>query len=143
MTKPLGPEAQSEILSAITARLQMVLPAGWRHLQIDYTAVGDTVISGGLLRMENGGMVGVALPEDVDERFGALRAGMANPETGAWLHATYRLDYPDAATVEYDRQQMPLWDDAPSGADCTRELELYPRAAEFVPEWMRERLTSR
>ncbi|MEO6089687.1 MAG: hypothetical protein ABIQ18_41930 [Umezawaea sp.] len=142
MTTPLDPEAQSEILSAITERLLFELPAGWNHLQLDYAAVGDYVVSVGLVRMENGAMFGWTPPEDVTENFEVLRSGMARPGRGAWLHATYWLDYPDSYSVDYDRVHLPRFEVPPSGENVARELELFPRGDEFVPDWMREKLAA-
>jgi hypothetical protein len=138
MTEPLSIEAQGEVLSAITERLVFELPAGWNHLQLIYASVGDYAAFSGLLRMETGGLYGWVPPDDVRERFVGLRTGMARPERGAWLQATYTLDYPDHYSVRYNRDDLPDFVTPPPAEAYRRELELFPRTDEHIPDWMRE-----
>ncbi|MBO2450899.1 hypothetical protein J4573_27645 [Actinomadura barringtoniae] len=141
MTQPLGFEGQSEIVSDITTTLLTLLPEGWLRLQIDYRAVGDNVAGDGLLFLDGQRVAGVDLPEEIHDRFAALRKGMAHPERGTWFQTTYWLEQPGSASITYEWQEMPAWDPPPSAEDCARELELHPRSADAVPDWMRERLT--
>ncbi|NGY65456.1 hypothetical protein G7043_41845 [Lentzea sp. NEAU-D13] len=136
MTEPLNPVQQDELLQLITGRLVLALPAGWKHLQVDYKAIGDHVEAGGLLRMTDGGMWGWDLPDEVPGLFARLRAGMARPERGTWLHATYWLDYPDNYAIEYNRQDQPRFLNPPPPPAHARELELFPRTDEHVPDWL-------
>ncbi|MEJ2856846.1 MULTISPECIES: hypothetical protein [unclassified Saccharothrix] len=138
MTEPLSVEAQGEVLAAITERLVFELPAGWNHLQLLYAAVGDYTAFSGLLRMENGGLYGWVPPEDdVQELFARLRAGMARPDRGTWFQATFRLDYPDNYSVDFNRTDLPDFVNPPTAEAYARELELFPRAPEHTPDWLR------
>ncbi|WP_158847774.1 hypothetical protein [Saccharothrix deserti] len=137
MTEPLNPVQQDELLQQITQRLVLDLPAGWNHLQIEHKALGDHVEAGGLLRMANGGMFGWDLPDEVVDLFSRLRAGMARPERGTWLLATYWLDYPDSYSIEYNRQDEPRFRTPPPPQAHARELEIFPRTDEHVPDWLR------
>lgn len=138
MTEPLSVEAQGEALAAITERLVFELPPGWNHLQLIYAAVGEYTAFSGLLRMENGGLYGWVPPDDVKDRFAALRAGMARPDRGSWFRATFRLDYPDAYSVDFNRTDLPDFATPPPAEAYARELELFPRAEEQIPAWLRE-----
>ncbi|MEU7530275.1 hypothetical protein AB0A74_31425 [Saccharothrix sp. NPDC042600] len=143
MTEPLSLEAQGEVLAGITERLVFDLPAGWSHLQLVYAAVGEYVAFSGLLRMENGGLYGWVPPDDdVKERFAALRAGMARPDRGTWFQATLRLDYPDQYSVDYNRTDLPDFGTPPPAEAYARELELFPRAEEHTPAWLRDGASS-
>ncbi|MFE3956881.1 hypothetical protein ACFXPS_22165 [Nocardia sp. NPDC059091] len=133
-------EAQTELLTQITAQIQLALPAGWSRLQAGYDAVGDYTACSALVWMQNGALFGTALPDSVVQGFANLRAGMARPETGTWLHATYWLNDPDRFSIEYDRQGIPQFEVPATAKDCARELELYPRSDENIPGWMRELL---
>lgn len=137
MTTPLDPEGQSEILSEIVERLVFELPPGWKRVHVDYAAVGEHVVCVGLLFMVNDAMSSWAVPEDVKEKFARLRAGMARPGRGAWLHALLRLDYPDRYSIEYDRDALPRFKVPPPPEEIARELRTSPRGEEHIPDWMR------
>ncbi|MEU5694087.1 hypothetical protein [Actinosynnema sp. NPDC020468] len=138
MTTPLDPEAQAALLGEITDRLAFVLPAGWNRLQVDYAAVGDRISCVGLLFTERGEVADWPPPAEIADRFTALRAGMAAPGFGAWLQATYWIDYPDYYSIDYDRSARPPFYEPATAEDVARELELFPRDPEHVPQWMRE-----
>ena len=131
-------EAQTELLTEITAQLVLALAPGWSRIQADYDAAGDYTMCSALVWTLNGGVYGTSLPESAERGFATLRAGMARPGTGTWLHATYWLNYPDQFSVDYDRQGKPGFRVPPTAKDYARELELYPRSAENIPDWMRE-----
>ncbi|GAA2659246.1 MULTISPECIES: hypothetical protein [Actinosynnema] len=135
MGEVLSVEEQERVLAAITERLAFELPAGWNHLQVVYGAVGEYTAFSGLLRMETGGLYGWLPPDDVRERFAVLREGMAHPERGAWFQATFWLDYPDRYSVAYRRDTAPDFVVPPPGEAYARELELFPRTEEHVPDW--------
>ncbi|GAA2659222.1 MULTISPECIES: hypothetical protein [Actinosynnema] len=139
MSEPLSSEQQDEVLAAITERLVFELPAGWNYIQVVYAAVGEDVSFSGLLRMVNGAMYGWQPPDDVRESFAALRQGMAHPERGTWFDAIYRLEYPDRYSIFYNRTTAPPnFVEFPSPEAHRRELELFPRSEEHIPDWLRE-----
>ncbi|MFE6920292.1 hypothetical protein ACFVAV_04515 [Nocardia sp. NPDC057663] len=138
-------EEHTEILSRITTRMQAVAPAGWNRIDIVYGAIGDNDFGGcsALVFNSRGGVIflGWLPPEDVTADFAALRAAMAAPVRGAWLQAKYFLKYPDSYSIEYFRNpRAPKR--LPSALDCVRELELFPRSADNVPDWMQQIIDS-
>lgn len=133
-------EEQAELLADIVAQIQLVLPAGWQHLRLDYLAVGGHTACGGSVEMADGSMRYGTLSNEVADGFARLRDGMAHPQRGAWLQAFLALEYPNTYSVKYDRQGEPRLVPPPSAEDCRQELTLYPRDKEFLPDWMRERL---
>ncbi|MGW4244226.1 hypothetical protein [Nocardia sp. NPDC004722] len=127
----------------ITARVQATLPVGWQRLQLEYASIGNKSDCVGLVHMTNGGFGGWYPPDDVAVTFARLRDGMSRPDTGTWLHATYRLTYPGFFDIEYHKDGLPEFENPPSVEDCRQELRQYPRSEEYIPSWMREILAGR
>lgn len=68
-----------------------------------------------------------------------LRAFMAHPRGGTWTWAALSMKssegYKLVSDFDYDRE--PVLDPPYTAEDCAKELEVFPRDPEAIPDWMK------
>ncbi|MFE3545210.1 hypothetical protein ACFXK0_19800 [Nocardia sp. NPDC059177] len=130
-------EVQSRILELIATRLLVVAPYGWQRLELRYTKIGDNDFDGCDVRVHfirPSIPIPWKAPPEVADLFEDLKALMAHPHRGTWLEVEYTQDFPSNHSIKYLRGAEEL--EGVAGVDIRRELEIYPRSSEFVPDWM-------
>jgi len=137
---PLRSEQQRQLVSKIgkavtgsvssrSLQVQVHYRAAGRHVEVDLVVLGPD---------------GVPRPERPNDEavhlLGQLRSGMYQSERGTWLAAqlTFRPDGPP--TVRFVIDEEPRWRRVPPPVGFRDELAMFPRAEQFLPAWLRERV---
>ncbi|MFB7876809.1 hypothetical protein ACFC06_16260 [Nocardia sp. NPDC056064] len=132
-------EVERRILELIATRLLIVAPYGWQRLELRYTKIGDNDFGGcdGWVHTINASLpIPWKTPAEVSDLFEDLKYHMAHPQRGTWLEVEYNQTFPSQHSIKYLRGAEEL--EGVEGVDIRRELDVYPRSDEFVPDWMRK-----
>ncbi|MBE1533351.1 hypothetical protein [Actinomadura algeriensis] len=135
----LNPMEQNEMLQKITLLLTHTLPPGWGECQVVHRSLGSHTETVGQIRLVTGPGLPFpldTLPDALGALFEELRAGMYAPGLGTWFAATFKLTFPFAYEVRYDREGEPRWLTSPPPQAFQDELARFPRAPEHTPEWL-------
>jgi hypothetical protein len=136
----LNPAEQNAVLESVTTLLIHRLPGDWEQVLLDVRMVGSHVETPVTLLTIFGRSIRWELPDEALRFFLELRAGMYRPEWGTWCSLRYHLAQTTSRySVEYDWKNEPDWTHRPSERFFAEELDRFPRPAENVPEWLRER----
>ncbi|EIE98497.1 hypothetical protein [Saccharomonospora glauca] len=134
----LGPEGQRELLDELASVLLDSAPDDWALIVLEYMCVGRHVELRVGVKDSNGQPIGWEPPRDVDGIFWKLRVGMYREGDGAWLSTFFRMRRPRTYEVFYNWNNEPPWN--AEAESFAKELELFPRSAERIPDWFRKRL---
>jgi hypothetical protein len=130
----------AELLQQIGATLIDAAPAGWRRIDViaklaeGVQDVGLSVIMSDLSDAE------VDPPPHLTQAFAELRKVTYVQELGAWLSVRYTINPPGEFRIFYNYEHDPLWDPPIPAAVFERDLKTYPRPAERIPGWLRDRI---
>jgi hypothetical protein len=140
----LDEQRRRELLRRLGQALTTHAPPDWREVRVRYQAAGRHVEVDLLVT----GSDGPARPErpapDLVRMLGDLRAGMYRPGRGTWLVGELVMrpgaEEPEAS---FGLDQEPRWRRVPPVVGFRDELTTFPRADEYVPAWLRQRLDDR
>ncbi|MEV0354681.1 immunity protein YezG family protein [Nocardia sp. NPDC050697] len=133
----LSPIEQHGLLSEIARLLLTVMPEDFRTAELDGYVLAGT--SGYRLRVDAGDpeqMRRVTIPHGLDAAMRELRAGMYDPRRGSWYSLTLELSGTGKFSVAYNYDRRPstsILDE-----EFSRDLSNFPRAEEFIPDWLRD-----
>ncbi|WP_309117349.1 hypothetical protein [Saccharothrix sp.] len=134
------PERGELLLHRVGLDLVAAAPEGWHRIDLQYrgnVAYGHTTLT--VLR-PGGVPVAVDLPETVEPALRELRDLMHEPGTGTWFSMRYTVDPPLEYRALFNFEHDPRWSpDLPADA-WAADQAAYPRAPEFLPDWLRARL---
>lgn len=115
------------------------LPPGWRQVRVEYRAVGRHIEADVLVT----GPDGVPRPVRPDpmavQLLGTLRTAMYQPGRGTWLAAVLVFTPAAPPATEFVIDEEPRWRRVPPPIGFADELRFFPRADQFVPDWLRRR----
>ena len=78
--------------------------------------------------------------DDVRRAFSDIRNLLWEPEKGTWFSVRFTLNPPGSFQVEYNFEVDPVWDPPISPDVWAKDLELFPRAENWRPRWLRREL---
>jgi hypothetical protein len=139
---PMSPAEQNRLLGEITTLLVQELPQGWQRLIMDYMTVGRHVNVACGARMAGGTTRRISPPKATAPLFSQLRHGMYVEGRGTWYSLELIIDPPDTYSVKYNWDEEPRFRSAPAPEQFRLDHEKYPRTAENLPPWLRERLAA-
>ncbi|PRX46540.1 hypothetical protein B0I33_107117 [Prauserella shujinwangii] len=137
--EPLTAEARQHLVGQVGHALAAAAPRGWRLLRAEYRAVGRHVEADLLVTGPDRVARPVRPPEPAMRLLATLRAGMYEPGRGTWLSAVLEFAPGDEPRAEFSVDAEPRWRRVPPPVGFADELRFFPRAAEFVPGWLRTR----
>ncbi|MEV6071194.1 hypothetical protein AB0L82_32005 [Nocardia sp. NPDC052001] len=139
---PLNPTQQHDILSDITLQVIPTMPAGWTRLVLRVMEIGRHAEVESGVKMADGTVQAWSrdsqMWREVWGRFMELRAGMYTPLIGTWVSVTYVLDPPGQFNIQYNRDEQPPFETAPSRENFQLEQQRFPRTPDHMPAWYRE-----
>ncbi len=93
------------------------------------------------LTLPDGTKKSVELPSKISFAAGDLRRAQADPERGAWNTARIWMDATDKTLHTHtDWMTEPTWRTTPpSDLEYLNELQIFPRTAEHIPDWLATR----
>lgn len=142
MTEPqpvMDQAEQDQLTRQVGRALLTVAGDGWTQVRAEYRSVGrhievDVFVSGPDRTPRP-----VRPPMAAVESLGKLRQGMYRPGRGTWVSASYVLDPPSSFNAEFEPDTEPRWRRMPPQIGFEDELRFFPRADEFIPNWLRQR----
>ncbi|MFD4635948.1 hypothetical protein ACFWN2_01465 [Lentzea sp. NPDC058436] len=138
----LSPIEQQEKLAEITQEILPTLPQGWSRLVLRAKMIGPHSEADTGVKMSDGSVRGWSFPPEVWRKFQQLRKGMYAEGLGSWIEFEYVLDPPGRYSINYNRDEAPKFDEAPSQENFATEQKWFPRADEAMPAWFRDGLAT-
>ncbi|GAA2664272.1 MULTISPECIES: hypothetical protein [Actinosynnema] len=135
-------ERHRELVQVIGEALLGVAPEGF--LRVDLV-VRISVAARDLTAtayLPDGRSLGLAVPEGLADAFAELRQLTHVPGRGAWFSARCAVTAPASIDVGYNFDHDPRWDPEVPAAHFARDLEAFPRAEAYLPDWLRDRVAS-
>ncbi|SDM34119.1 TNT domain-containing protein [Allokutzneria albata] len=136
-TRPFGIEAQREAQRRIGDLLVMHAPADREQIRAVYRAVGNHAELVGHILGIDGRLRDWEPPHRLAGLFAQLRKDTYRDGVGTWTAARLVIEYPIKTTINYDFDEQTRWRRTPHRTDVLDELEMFPRAPERVPAWMK------
>ncbi|MBW8483552.1 hypothetical protein [Actinomadura parmotrematis] len=131
---------EREVVQGAVRALRAAAPFGWERLGFEFHAtVGiDSV----LFEIEDStGAVRTSMPPgQALGKMDELRRVMYRGDKGAWFTARLDVERSGRFSAEFDFDAEPAFTPPLTADAYRRDLERFPRAAEHVPAWLRERL---
>lgn len=129
-----------QLLQQAGAALIAAAPPGWRRIDL-IARIAEGVQDFGLsVIMSDLSHAQVAPPAAAAQALVELRRLTYDPARGAWFSVRYLLNAPSEFRIFYNYDHDPRWD-PPAGADVLRrDLAVFPRPPERVPDWLRRLL---
>jgi hypothetical protein len=140
---------QMELQAEIVRTFSDAIDGEWGHGSLWFVQVGGVASAGNTVTRPDGSSQRIRLPRSILRAFSKLRQSMYLPERGAWLSAHVEVapsgDF--GFTFNYDRrvhldgdgrdifESVPSESDLLNGDSYLRDLETFPRAEEFIPDW--------
>ncbi|MEC3913307.1 hypothetical protein [Nocardia sp. CDC160] len=134
---PLSPMEQQERLAEIANDILPTLPMGWTRLVIRARSIGRHAERETGVKLPDGSVQGWTFVPEVWRKFMELREAMYVPNLGTWVEFKFLLDPPGRFNIEYNRDQVPRFEEWPTRSDFAVENERFPRSDENMPEWYR------
>ncbi|GAA4427263.1 hypothetical protein GCM10023169_27010 [Georgenia halophila] len=145
---PEGADASANPMTRHAPQLQRVAqglvnaaPAGWTRARVLARMIGKRGEIVAAYTDEEGNQKALTgLPADVGRAMAEIRQASYEEGKGTWLAALVTLERGGKLTLNIDRSSEQKWTKPPEPGDYTEDLKRYPREAENIPDWMREKL---
>lgn len=129
-----------ELMQRIGNLLLDVEPPGFRRMDV---LVRMTVVTHELrltVYLADGTTAEVPPPDGLAEAFTDLRRAFALPGRGTWFSVRCVVNAPSRIDMNYNLDHEPTWTVPATDTDYARDLAVFPRDDEHVPDWLRERI---
>lgn len=137
---PYDQERHDELLQRLGRVLVEVSPDGWARIDlrvrmtVPVSEVALTVV------MEDGGTAEAEPPRDLWEIAAELRSMMYRRDEGTWFAMRFTVSPPAEYWASFNGEFDPEWSPPITAEDWRHDLSVFPRTAEHVPRWLRDRL---
>ncbi|VVJ15514.1 Uncharacterised protein [Amycolatopsis camponoti] len=125
-----------ELIPQIFDAVERVLPPKWRHATFRVWATVVAYQTELTVVMTDGSSPEVA-PPAVTNLLAALREAMYQPGRGTWFSAAFLLRAGEEPEATFNYDQDPRWFPELPPVAFARDLAAFPRADEWIPEWLR------
>ncbi|WP_199433276.1 hypothetical protein [Qaidamihabitans albus] len=119
--------------------LAAAAPRGWRRVRLRVWGSVVTYQLEATVAMADGSSPVLELPP-LTGTLAELRARMYRPGRGTWFSARFELRSGEPPEADFDYDGDPQWWPEVPPSLFARDLEIFPRADEHVPAWLRARL---
>lgn len=112
---------------------------GGERIEFEINAVGETeLLSGWLIR--SGEREGSFFSDSIFSSLRNMRKAQFIRGRGAWTWSRLWMDVSDGVLhQECDWVRVPMYSyNLPSLVECKKEMDLFPRDEELLPDWLRE-----
>ncbi|MGW8529356.1 hypothetical protein [Nocardiopsis sp. NPDC055824] len=136
----MGPLEEQHAINEIASALPAFFPEEWRAAIYHVSIMGRHANE--LIEVEkgNGEIVRTELPLESGMKCMKLRAGMYKENEGTWFSLKLKLWNTGRyrSVLDYDNPPDFLFD--ADLREYLREVKLFPRSEEFMPDWLREKV---
>lgn len=135
---PKPPIPTEQLLDQVRQALLGKVAEGWRQVEVNYTASASLNQARIVVRAADGSTPAVNAPAELDETMTAIRRVMYEPGRGTWFSAKLTLTPPEELHVEFNFDDDPAWWPSVPAGLFERDLEVFPRDEEHIPQWLTE-----
>ena len=130
---------ENERINRVLAAMRREAPPGWKRIVLTVWATAALVQTEFAVTMADGSTPDIS-PQAPEAELAGLRSEMYVPDRGTWFSARFVLSAEHEPAVLFNYDDDPQWfPDIPSWI-FARDLAAFPRTAEHIPGWLRERL---
>ncbi|XVQ12476.1 immunity protein YezG family protein [Spirillospora sp. CA-255316] len=117
-------------------------PSGWQEILLTERYLFRRSEEVALATLKDGRVKGFTPGDGFEliDLFTALRKITYQPGKGAWFTAKFKLTIDGKFSIDYDYDNEPEWDVPIVPETYAEDLERFPRAPEYIPEWLQEKL---
>lgn len=136
----MGPMEEQQAITEIASDLPKSFPEDWQAAIYHIRIMGR--YANELIEVEKGDgeIVRTELPPDSGMKCMKLRAGMYKENEGTWFSLKLKLWNTGRYKSEFDYDNPPDFLFDPDLREYAREVKLFPRAEEFMPDWLSEKV---
>ncbi|WP_223838921.1 hypothetical protein [Nocardiopsis deserti] len=136
----MGPLDEQESITEIASSLPPYFPEDWSSATYHVRIMGRYANEMVEVEKESGEIVRTDLPPDSGMKCMKLRAGMYKPGEGTWFSFKIKLWSEGRYRTEFNYDEHPDFLFDPDLREYSREVKLFPRNADFMPDWLREKI---
>lgn len=134
-----SPQERRAVETAVRA-LRAAAPLGWQRLRFTfYATVGIDSASFESIAAD-GSTHSAVPPGQAITQLDELRAVMYRPGEGAWFTARLTIERSGGHDIEFEYDREPDFTPPLTASVYKMDLEYFPRTAEHIPDWLRDRL---
>ncbi|MFF5260121.1 glycohydrolase toxin TNT-related protein [Actinomadura viridis] len=137
---PFDEERYEELQIRLGRILLEIAPQGWRRIDLRILMIASVWEVALTVLMDDGRHAEVEPPRNFAEIAAELRSMMYRPDEGTWFSMRYMMDPPDAYWASFNTDFDPFWDPPVPAKAWEHDLRVFPRTADHIPGWLRERL---
>lgn len=137
---PVSASVAVPVPEAVLAPLTALLPEGWAAAEYEARVLGSAQEHKVRATAADGTEYdGIGMSMELVEAVTADRTADHDPERGAWLTLSIRLESGGTASLTRDYAHRPAWLLPPPPEVYAEELQFFPRQEAAVPDWLRRR----
>ncbi len=137
---PRDAEELQQLKYDMVYALSDAAPEGWRRIDLVCRAnvdVHDFTIA---VLMGDGGYATIEVPQEAVRIALRMRELYYEDGEGTWFSMRFIVDPPTRFRIIHNLEWDPRWQPSIDPLGWARDLEAFPRDAEYVPAWLREKL---
>lgn len=129
------------LIKAAFSLMAQTAPTGWEKSFVRIQLVGSRAIYEAHALLPDNKMARMrVIPTAILHYMRQLKKVRAQAGETAFLTIVLQLEKNGKGTINVNHDQAPKWGDQMTQADWKQEMELYPRPADQVPDWLLDRL---
>jgi hypothetical protein len=124
------------------ALVDLVGETGWQRIDLISRMTVPVQDLSLTVLANDGSTTEAAPPVELNVLLAKLRVALyqRDPERGAWFSARFVIDAPGTFYRTYNRDYEPDWKPAIEDSSYVEDLRMFPRALEYTPEWLLDKL---
>ncbi|WP_143219730.1 hypothetical protein [Actinomadura sp. CNU-125] len=144
-SREMSPEQQQTILAEVGRSALELAPQEWDEIRYTVAATARFSKFDLAALLQNGELITLKPPMAMGTMMLELRAGMYRAGQGTWFTANYTIVRPSRYNVDFDYDNEPdfspgAFDFEPVPETYVEDLEFFPRNAENIPDWLRQKI---
>ncbi|MFB4308707.1 hypothetical protein [Actinomadura sp. GTD37] len=140
--RPYDEEQHARLLDRVKRTLTDIAPRDWARVDAKILMLADVCETDLTVVTKKGGRPLVEPVPELVRTAAEIRSAMYRPDEGTWFGIRFMMDAPGTFWASFNRTFDPLWDPPLPPEVWARDLAVFPRAEEAVPEWLRGRLAA-
>lgn len=137
----LEPEQQDELVREVGGELVSTASGGWDELRLVFAATVPVQRARFEKVSEDGEVELLAASNAVMDKMSELRSGMYRAGVGTWFTARCVIERSGSYNIEFDYENEPEFVPSLTGSAFAADLEAFPRDGQYIPEWLRRKIS--
>jgi hypothetical protein len=136
----LRSEKERETVNGAVRALRSAAPAGWQRLDFEFRATVGIDSASFEVEGPDGGRRTALPPGQAVGKMDELRRVMYRSDKGAWFTARLQVERSGHFSAEFDYDGEPDFTPPLASSAYVQDLDRFPRSAEHIPDWLRDKL---